>query len=60
MAMARRRSFCYVGDLIEGLFRLLLSNQEGPVNLGNPEEIALLRLAEWVIQRAGRRKRNLL
>ena len=48
---AQTRSFCYVGDLVEGLFRLLTSDQTGPINLGNPEEIALLRLAERVIER---------
>jgi dTDP-glucose 4,6-dehydratase len=48
---AQTRSFCHVSDLVEGLYRLLMSNQQGPINLGNPEEIALLRLAEKVIQR---------
>jgi dTDP-glucose 4,6-dehydratase len=48
---AQTRSFCHVSDLIEGLFRLLISNQQGPINLGNPEEIALLRMAERVIER---------
>jgi nucleoside-diphosphate-sugar epimerase len=36
---------------VEGLYRLLVSDQRGPVNLGNPDEIALLRLAERVIER---------
>jgi dTDP-glucose 4,6-dehydratase len=44
------RSFCYVTDLVEGLYRLLLSNQTGPINLGNPEEISLRDLAEAVIE----------
>ncbi len=45
------RSFCYVGDLIEGIYRLLLSPQRGPINLGNPEEITLLKLAKLVIEK---------
>jgi len=43
------RSFCYVSDLVEGLYRLLLSDLTGPVNLGNPDEITLLELAKNVI-----------
>jgi dTDP-glucose 4,6-dehydratase len=44
------RSLCYVSDLIDGLYRLLLSNETGPINLGNPEEISILQLAEAVIR----------
>lgn len=44
------RSFCYVSDLVDGLYRLLLSDQTGPVNLGNPDEITLLALAKAVIE----------
>jgi dTDP-glucose 4,6-dehydratase len=43
------RSFCYVSDLVEGLYRLLMSSESGPINLGNPEETTLLRLAETII-----------
>jgi len=42
------RSFMYVDDLIEGLYRLLLSNHQGPVNLGNPDEKTLLELAQFI------------
>jgi dTDP-glucose 4,6-dehydratase len=42
------RSLCFVDDLVEGLWRLLLSGVEGPVNLGNPEEVTVLELAERV------------
>jgi dTDP-glucose 4,6-dehydratase len=42
------RSFCYVSDLIEGIYRLALSGEHLPVNLGNPEEITLLEFAERV------------
>jgi dTDP-glucose 4,6-dehydratase len=42
------RSFCYIDDLIEGLYRLLLSDENFPVNLGNPIEIPILTLAEEI------------
>jgi dTDP-glucose 4,6-dehydratase len=43
------RSFCYVSDLVEGLFRLLNSDFNEPVNLGNPNEITVMQLAEEII-----------
>jgi dTDP-glucose 4,6-dehydratase len=49
----RTRSFCYVSDMVEGLYRLLLSSETRPVNLGNPEEITVLELAKKVIEVAG-------
>ena len=42
------RSFCYVSDLIEGIYRLAMSEEHLPVNVGNPEEITLLEFAERV------------
>lgn len=42
------RSFCYVDDMVEGLFRLMRSEEREPVNLGNPEEITLLVFAERI------------
>src|SRR5271157_5266967 len=42
------RSFCYVSDLIEGLYRLLLSDEHLPVNIGNPSEITILEFAETI------------
>ena len=42
------RSFCYVSDLIDGIYRLALSNEHLPVNIGNPEEITLLEFAQRV------------
>jgi dTDP-glucose 4,6-dehydratase len=42
------RSLCYVDDLIEGLWRLLVSDTTEPVNLGNPEEVSVLQLADAV------------
>lgn len=45
---SQTRSFCYVDDLIEGIYRLLLSNEHDPVNLGNPAEISILEFAETI------------
>jgi len=47
------RSCCYVSDLVEGLYRLLVSDQVGPINLGNPEEVSMLELARKVIEYTG-------
>jgi dTDP-glucose 4,6-dehydratase len=43
------RSFCYVSDLVEGIVRLLNTNFSEPVNLGNPNEITVMQLAEEII-----------
>lgn len=43
------RSFCYVDDLIEGIYRLLLSEYPNPVNIGNPDEITILEFAKEII-----------
>ncbi len=42
------RSFCYVSDLIEGIYRLMLSDEHLPVNIGNPQEITILEFAERI------------
>jgi len=47
---SQTRSFCYVDDLIEGIFRLLMSNEVYPVNIGNPDEVSLKEFAEEVIK----------
>jgi dTDP-glucose 4,6-dehydratase len=44
------RSFCYVDDLVEGIFRLLMSQENEPVNIGNPDEITIREFAEEVIR----------
>jgi dTDP-glucose 4,6-dehydratase len=49
------RSFCYVDDLIEGLYLLAMSEEHYPVNLGNPNEFTILELAETVIRVTGSR-----
>ncbi|MFL6226583.1 MAG: GDP-mannose 4,6-dehydratase, partial [Actinomycetes bacterium] len=50
---SQTRSLCYVDDLIEGIWRLLLSDLVGPVNVGNPEEVTILELARTVARAAG-------
>ncbi len=50
---SQTRSFCYVDDLIEGIFRLLLSDYSKPVNIGNPNEISLKDFAEEIIKLTG-------
>jgi dTDP-glucose 4,6-dehydratase len=57
---SQTRSVCYVHDLIEGLHRLLLSNEADPVNVGNPDEVSMLQLAQEVIELAGSRSRIVL
>ncbi len=52
---SQTRSFCYVSDLIEGIYRLFLSDEPGPVNIGNPGEFTVLELARKVIAMTGSR-----
>jgi dTDP-glucose 4,6-dehydratase len=47
---SQTRSFCYVSDLVDGIFKLLMSNEINPVNIGNPEEITIKQFAEEVIK----------
>jgi len=47
---SQTRSFCYVSDLIEGIYKLLLSDYHLPVNIGNPQEITLLQFAEEILK----------
>ncbi|MGA2110550.1 MAG: UDP-glucuronic acid decarboxylase family protein [Anaerolineales bacterium] len=51
---SQTRSFCYVDDLVEGLYRLLLSDEHLPVNLGNPAEISIRQLAEQIAAHGGK------
>ena len=50
---SQTRSFCYVDDLVEGIYRLLLSDCAGPVNVGNPHEITIGQFAEEIIKLTG-------
>jgi dTDP-glucose 4,6-dehydratase len=47
------RSFCYVSDLIDGIYRLLMSDETDPVNIGNPTEMTVLAFAQEVIRITG-------
>ncbi|HVZ41539.1 MAG TPA: UDP-glucuronic acid decarboxylase family protein [Candidatus Kapabacteria bacterium] len=47
------RSVCYVSDLVDGIFRLLMSDMNEPVNIGNPDELTMLELAEEIQQLTG-------
>jgi dTDP-glucose 4,6-dehydratase len=50
---SQTRSFCYVDDQVEGIFRLLMSDYVHPVNIGNPDEITILQFAEEIIKLTG-------
>jgi dTDP-glucose 4,6-dehydratase len=51
------RSFCYYADLIEGIYRLMMSDTEMPVNIGNPHELTVLEFAREIIRATGSRSR---
>ena len=51
------RSFCFVDDLVEGIYRLLFSDYVEPVNLGNPDEITILEFAEEIIKLTGTKQK---
>ncbi|GAB4440247.1 MAG: GDP-mannose 4,6-dehydratase [bacterium] len=50
---SQTRSFCFVSDLVEGIFRLLMSDYAYPVNIGNPNEMTITQLAQKVIEMTG-------
>ncbi|MFT7161317.1 MAG: dTDP-glucose 4,6-dehydratase, partial [Bacteroidia bacterium] len=50
---SQTRSFCYVDDLVEGIYRLLLSDHAQPVNIGNPDEITIKQFGEEIIRLTG-------
>ena len=54
---SQTRSFCYVDDQIEGIYRLLLSDYSDPVNIGNPHEITIKEFAEEVIKLTGTKQK---
>jgi dTDP-glucose 4,6-dehydratase len=47
---SQTRSFCFVSDLVEGLYRLLMSEQNYPINIGNPNEMTIKEMADKIIQ----------
>ena len=50
---SQTRSFCFIDDMVEGIYKLLHSNYKKPVNLGNPEEISLIDFAKEIIAMGG-------
>lgn len=54
---SQTRSFCYVDDLVEGIYRLLLSDYPYPVNIGNPNEITIRDFAEEIIKLTGTKQK---
>jgi dTDP-glucose 4,6-dehydratase len=54
---SQTRSLCYVSDLVDGLFRLISSNEVNPVNIGNPNELTIRQLAEAIIALTGSKSR---
>jgi len=47
---SQTRSFCYITDQVDGLYKLLMSEEDEPVNIGNPEEIPLIEIAKEIIE----------
>jgi len=54
---SQTRSFCYVDDLVEGIYRLLMSDYVYPVNIGNPDEITIREFAEEIIKLTGTKQK---
>lgn len=54
---SQTRSVCYVDDLVDGIYRLLLSSEADPVNIGNPDELTMLTLAKEIIELTGSRSK---
>jgi dTDP-glucose 4,6-dehydratase len=54
---SQTRSFCYVDDLVEGIYRLLMSDYANPVNIGNPDEISIREFAEEIIRLTGSKQK---
>ncbi|MFT7589016.1 MAG: dTDP-glucose 4,6-dehydratase, partial [Limisphaerales bacterium] len=50
---SQTRSFCYVGDQVDGIFKLLMSDYAGPVNVGNPTEISMMEFAKEILALTG-------
>lgn len=54
---SQTRSFCYITDLVEGIYRLMLSGANDPVNLGNPEEFTVMDFAKKILELTGSRSK---
>ncbi len=57
---SQTRSFCYIDDLVEGIYRLMLSKINEPVNLGNPNEFTIMQLAKLVLKLTGSKSKLIL
>ncbi len=57
---SQTRSFCYVDDLVEGIYRLLHSDYDQPVNIGNPDEITIMEFAKEVLAMVGNPKAHII
>ncbi|MDZ7693550.1 MAG: NAD-dependent epimerase/dehydratase family protein [Balneolaceae bacterium] len=57
---SQTRSFCYVDDLVEGIWRLSQSDSVEPVNIGNPDEVTILEFAKEIIELTGSEARSFL
>jgi dTDP-glucose 4,6-dehydratase len=51
------RSFCYISDLVDGIIRLMLSRENDPINIGNPQEMTIEQIARLIIEMTGSRSR---
>ena len=47
------RSFCYISDLVDGIIRLMLSKENDPINIGNPQEMTIEQIARLIIEMTG-------
>jgi dTDP-glucose 4,6-dehydratase len=47
------RSFCYISDLVDGIIRLMLSKENGPINIGNPQEMTIEQIGQLIIEMTG-------
>jgi dTDP-glucose 4,6-dehydratase len=50
---SQTRSICYVDDTVRGILAMAFSEHTGPVNIGNPDELSMLRLAQWIVELTG-------
>ena len=50
---SQTRSICYVDDTVRGILAMAFSEHAGPVNIGNPDELSMLRLAQWIVELTG-------
>ncbi|MGF1925528.1 MAG: GDP-mannose 4,6-dehydratase, partial [Bacteroidia bacterium] len=57
---SQTRSFCYVDDLVEGIYRLLFSDYAQPLNIGNPDEITIKQFGEEIIKLTGTNQKLVL